>query len=65
MNEFGHKRLVDLINLAKIGSVSLANCKQVMQLIVDGDTRMPTEIAEKLGFTGGVVAGKELIEQVK
>ena len=36
-----------------------------MQMIIDGDLRMPTEIAEFLGFTGGVVAGEELKEQVK
>jgi len=46
MYNFGHQRLVDLINLDKMGRVTLANCKQVMQLIVDGDTRMPSEIAE-------------------
>ena len=27
--------------------------------IVDGDTRMPKEIADSLGFTGGVVASEE------
>lgn len=33
-----------------------------MQLIVDGDTRMPSEIATSLGFTGGAQASKELKE---
>lgn len=64
MYNFGHQRLVDLINLDKMGRVTLANCKQVMQLIVDGDTRMPSEIAETQGFTGGAQASKELKEIV-
>ena len=28
--------------------------------IVDGDTRMPTEIADQLGFTGPVVTSAEV-----
>lgn len=65
MYNFGHQRLVDLINLDKTGKVTQANCKQVMQLIVDGDTRMPSEIAESAGFTGGAQASKELKEIVQ
>jgi len=35
-----------------------------MQKIVDGDIRMPSEIAESEGFTGGAIVSEELKEIV-
>ena len=32
--------------------ITVANAKQVMFAIVDGDERMPSEIAEDQGFVG-------------
>ena len=45
--QFGHKKLVELIMMVHEQSVTQQNAKQVMRAIVDGDTRMPSEIAEE------------------
>ena len=42
----------------------MANAKQVMMKIVDGDERMPREIAEEQGFVGGAQLGHEVVEAV-
>ena len=34
-------------------NVTVANAKLVMKAIVDGDTRMPSQIAEEQGLLGG------------
>ena len=52
---FGHKKLVELITMVHDASVTQANAKAVMQAIIDGDERMPATIAEEQGFVG---AGK-------
>lgn len=44
---FGHKKLVELIMMVHEESVTAANAKLVMKAIVDGDDRMPSQIAEE------------------
>ena len=44
---FGHKKLVELITMVHDASVTQANAKAVMQAIIDGDERMPATIAEE------------------
>lgn len=61
---FGHKKLVELINMVHNQSVTMANAKQIMMNIIDGDQRMPKEIAEDHGFVGGSQLGQEVIEAV-
>jgi len=50
---FGHKKLVELIMMVHGTNVTVANAKLVMKAIVDGDTRMPSQIAEEQGLLGG------------
>ena len=44
---FGHKKLVELIMMVHEENVTVASAKLVMKAIIDGDTRMPSEIAEE------------------
>ena len=45
---FGHKKLVELITLVhEDQNITVQNAKQIMMSIVDGDDRMPSEIAEE------------------
>ena len=60
MHNFGLKKLVDLLSLIKDSKVSVANGKEITMRIIDGDARMPTEIADELGFTGAVVTSAEV-----
>ena len=46
-------------------SITAANAKQVMMKIVDGDTRMPSVIAEEQGFVGGTPISDEVREACK
>jgi len=62
---FGHKRLVELITMVHEQSITAANAKQVMMKIVDGDTRMPSVIAEEQGFVGGTPISDEVREACK
>ena len=57
---FGHKKLVELITMVHEQSVTVANAKQVMMAIVDGDERMPSQIAEDSGFVGGPTTPDEV-----
>ena len=44
---FGHKKLVDLIMMVHEQNITVANAKLVMMAIIDGDDRMPGDIAEE------------------
>ena len=57
---FGHKKLVELIMMVHEESVTVANAKLVMKAIVDGDERMPSQIAEEQGFVGGPKTSDEV-----
>ena len=46
-------------------NITVANAKQIMHAIVDGDTRMPGVIAEEQGFIGGVVTTDEVRHAVQ
>lgn len=60
LNHFGLKKLVDLLSLIKDSRISVANGKEIMMRIIDGDQRMPTEIADSLNFTGEVITSAEV-----
>ena len=62
---FGHKKLADLITLVHEETVNLANAKQIMMRVIDGDERMPSVIAAEFGLTGKVESSGELLQQVK
>ena len=57
---FGHKKLVELIMMVHEENVTVANAKLVMKTIVGGDERMPSEIAEEQGFVGGPKTSDEV-----
>lgn len=57
---FGHKKLVELIMMVHEESVTVANAKLVMKAIVDGDERMPSQIAEEKGLVGGAKTSDEV-----
>ena len=44
--------------------VTVPNGKLIMFAIVDGDTRLPAEIAEEEGFIGGAMTSDEVREAV-
>ena len=62
---FGQRRLSELLLLVQKNELTVANGKQVMMQIVDGDKRMPSEIAEDMGLLGGQTTGSEIAEAVK
>ena len=57
---FGHKKLFELISMVHEQEITAGNAKQVMMAIIDGDSRMPAEIAEEHGFMGGVATSDEV-----
>ena len=62
---FGHKKLVELITLVhEDQNITVQNAKQIMMSIVDGDDRMPSEIAEEQGFVGGSATSDEVLQAV-
>lgn len=54
MVKFGFKKLVELLTMLETGKVTAANGKLICMSIIDGDDRMPTEIAEDFGMTTSV-----------
>jgi Asp-tRNA(Asn)/Glu-tRNA(Gln) amidotransferase B subunit len=42
-------------------TVSVANAKQIMMRIIDGDERSPSVIAAEFGLTGKVELSQELL----
>lgn len=54
LHRFGPKKLLDLLTLIKDQQISTENGRVITQMITDGDERLPTEIADDLGFTGEV-----------
>jgi len=57
---FGHKKLTELLEMVSESKMSVVNGKMVMKKIIDGDERMPSEIAEDLGLVGTVVTSEEV-----
>ena len=57
---FGFKKLVELITMVHEDEITVANAKQVMYAIVDGDERTPSEIAKHAGFVGEVITSDEV-----
>lgn len=49
-----------MLSLIKDSRISVANGKEIMMRIIDGDQRMPTEIADSLNFTGEVITSAEV-----
>jgi Asp-tRNA(Asn)/Glu-tRNA(Gln) amidotransferase B subunit len=64
LHKFGPKKLLDLLTLIKDQQISTENGKVITKMITDGDERMPTEIAEALGFTGEVILPQDLLDAV-
>ena len=62
---FGHKKLAELIVLVHEETVNVANAKQIMMRVIDGDERMPSVIAAEFGLTGKVELSQELLQQCK
>ena len=62
---FGHKKLFELITMVHEQSITVANAKQVMMAIIDGDERMPSQIAEDSGFVGGTMTSEEVTQAVE
>ena len=58
--DFGHKKLAELITMVSDQEITVANAKQVMMAIIDGDARMPSEIAEEQGFVGTIITSEEV-----
>jgi len=63
-NNFGHKRMCELITMIKEEAVNSINAKEIMKRIVDGETKMPSEIAKESGFVGEVVTSDEVKKAV-
>lgn len=40
--------------------ITVANAKLVMQTIIDGDARLPSQIAEEQGYIGGEMSEDEV-----
>ena len=57
---FGHRKLFELISMVHDQEITAGNAKQVMMAIIDGDSRMPSEIAEEHGFMGGIATSDEV-----
>ena len=68
MNNFdGSKKLTDLIDLVQSGKLSLLNAKEIAYIIIDGDQRSPSEIAQeknKLVSSDSQVNYDQIIEEV-
>lgn len=62
--KFGHKKLCELLLLLHQDDVTIANGKQIMMRIIDGDERMPQEIADDLGLTRGTDMNQEVHDAV-
>ena len=62
---FGHKKLVELIMMVHDQKMTVANAKHVMMAIIDGDDRMPATIAEDSGFVGGPMTSEEVVVAVQ
>lgn len=52
MKTFGQKKLSDLLELLTQGKITTENSRQISKLIIEGDERMPIEIAKALGLIG-------------
>ena len=64
-NKFGHKKLCEFLLLLHRNEITVANEKTIMMMIIDGDTRMPQEIADDLGLTRSVDIDSEVKDAVK
>ena len=56
MKTFGSKKLQDLLQIIQDGQISVANGKDVMMRVIDGDQSMPSQIAESLGYIGDALS---------
>lgn len=50
--------------MVKDQQISNEQGKEITQLIIDGDERMPKEIADSLGFLGEVLIGQDIKDAV-
>ena len=62
---FGYKKLMNLLEMVEDKKLTTTNGKKVMMEIIDGDKRMPNEIAAELGMK--MISGdsvKEAVEKI-
>jgi Asp-tRNA(Asn)/Glu-tRNA(Gln) amidotransferase B subunit len=52
MKTFGQKKLSEILELLTQSKITTENSRQIVRLIIDGDERMPIEIAKSLGLIG-------------
>jgi len=61
---FGYKKLHELILMVHEREVTVANAKLIMQLMIDGDKRSPKRIAKEQGFVGETITTEDVIRAV-
>ncbi len=52
MKTFGQRKLAEILELLTESKITTENSRQIVKLIIDGDERMPIEIAKSLGLIG-------------
>ncbi len=65
LQAFGPQKLIALLEMYQNQSISTHNGKTIINLIVNGDTRTPYEIASDLGYIGQVEIKEGLIKTVE
>jgi Asp-tRNA(Asn)/Glu-tRNA(Gln) amidotransferase B subunit len=64
MHTFGHHKLIDLLGLIRDKKITQVNAMKIMKKVLDGDTRLPCDISDNMGFTGAVKQSEELLAMV-
>ena len=57
---FAGDNMLEFLEMIQNQDVSVANAKDIMQRVIDGDENSPLEIAKQLGYLGGAIDDKEL-----
>jgi Asp-tRNA(Asn)/Glu-tRNA(Gln) amidotransferase B subunit len=56
--------LEDLLGLVKDNKVSVANGKDLMMRVIDGESELPSQIAQSLGYIGDAITDQEVQQAV-
>lgn len=64
MQRIGLNSLSELFHLLQSAQVTAANGKELMMLVIDGDTRTPLRIAQELGFVGAAISDEDVLTAV-
>jgi len=57
---FKEEGLIEFLEMLDKGKISASGAKDVMHLIIDGDERNPSLIAQVLGYLGGPISDEDL-----